>query len=232
VIIVIIPSRGRPERARDVLDAVRSTAVLPDTQAVVIADTDDPEYGRYQMMIGLARGSEQLRGLAPHESGNLVKATNTASIRAARVHPNAIIANWGDDHMPRTLGWDKRVTEALLTPGVAYGDDLLQGEDLPTAPFISAAIVNALGWYMLPSLEHMYVDDCWKALGTALGCLIYLPEVVVEHMHPGAGKAESDAGYLRADASTERDRVAFQAWLADGLAGDVARVQDALAVAA
>lgn len=232
MILVLIPSRGRPERARDVLDAIRATAVLPDTRAVVIADRDDPEAAQYRLLISFARGSAFLHFLDPFQSGNLVKATNTASVEAARHSPEAIIANWGDDHVPRTAGWDRLVRDALVEPGIAYGDDLLQGAALPTAPFISASIVNALGWYALPTLQHMFIDDAWKALGTSLGRLTYLPEVVVEHMHPGAGKAELDPGYVRADASTEADRVAFHQWMATGLAADVARVQDALAVPA
>jgi hypothetical protein len=68
------------------------------------------------------------------------------------------------------------------------------------------------------------VDDALLAIGTMLGRLTYIPEVVIEHVHPGAGKAETDAGYERADASTEADRAAFRAWLEDGIADDLNRV--------
>jgi hypothetical protein len=46
-----------------------------------------------------------------------------------------------------------------------------------------------------PNQKQLFVDNYWKALGEALGTLTYLPEVIIEHLHPIAGKAPSDASY-------------------------------------
>lgn len=228
MIHVVIPSRGRPQRASEVLHAIRATAVLPDTRAWLAIDRDDPALPEY---VALADGLAYLVPLAAHETGDLVRATNSVSMWLARLRPRSIIANWGDDHIPRTVGWDAAVTDALLTPGIAYGDDGIQGEHLPTAPFISSEIVEALGWYALPTCRHLFIDDCWKALGQDLGVLRYLPNVNIEHMHPAAGKAEWDAGYERANANgaMEVDRAAFNAWHLRYRAVDVANVRAALA---
>lgn len=231
---VVIPSRGRPERARAAVQAVRDTAVLVDTSVVLAVDADDPALREYKALHFRPFGAEvNVVTLSGDDTGNLVRATNTLSRRIAEVDPTGIIGNLGDDHICRTPGWDRRVTEVLRHPGIAYGDDLLQGALLPTAPFVSAAIVNELGWYFLPVLTHMYVDDALKAIGTMGGCLHYLPDVVIEHLHPGAGKVEMDPGYERADASTEADRKAFERWLVSDEAGRImARVESLVAVAA
>ena len=231
MIVVVMPSRGRPERAKSALDAIRSTAVLVDTSVVLAVDRDDPCVNDYRALTFPDFGvAVTLVTLAPEETGNLVRATNTIAMRIAHEDPDAIIGNFGDDHFCRTRNWDRRITETLVEPGIAYGDDLLQGEMLPTAPFVSASIVNALGWYFLPSLTHMYVDNALKRVGQALGAYHYLPDVVIEHLHPGAGKAELDEGYLRADASTEADRDAYHRWrYGGGLDADVAAIQGAIA---
>jgi hypothetical protein len=83
--------------------------------------------------------------------------------------------------------------------GLAYGNDLFQGEQLVTSPFIRADIPRRLGWYGLPAVEHLFVDNAWGDIGRGLGVLRYMPEMVIEHLHPLAGKAEWDEGYERAN---------------------------------
>lgn len=237
-LVVVIPSRGRPDAARDAFLAIRETAARVSTRVVIAVDADDPTLPGYRSAVrsvshpAIGIDPPQLVVLEGDETGNLVRATNTLSLRVAREDPRCVIGNLGDDHRARTPGWDRAVLEALATPGIAYGDDGLQGENLPTAPFISAEIVLALGWYALPSCVHMFVDDAWKSLGEGLGVLRYLPGVSIEHMHPGAGKGEMDEHYLRADASTERDRRAFAEWVATYRDADLAAVRDALGVIA
>jgi hypothetical protein len=97
----------------------------------------------------------------------------------------------GDDHLPRTPGGDRLLLDGLadMGGGFAYGNDLYQGEILPTAVAVSSPIVAALGWMCLPALNHMFVDDVWKALGGATNRLRYLPDVVIEHLHHVNAKA-------------------------------------------
>ena len=235
-VVVVVPTRGRPHAARLTVEAIRETAVRVNTRVVLAVDADDPEVPAYRDMVasfGLPyRDRPSLVVLDRDETGDLVRATNTVSLRIAREDPRCVIGNLGDDHRPRTKGWDAQVLAALAEPGIAYGDDLLQGEQLPTAPFISARIVLALGWYALPSCRHMYIDDAWKSIGEGLGVLRYLPDVVIEHCHPGAGKASLDDGYIRADASTPHDLRAFEAWRRERRERDLARVRRELEAAA
>jgi hypothetical protein len=107
----------------------------------------------------------------------------------------------GDDHRFRTPDWDIALSKAIGTaPGLAYGNDLLQGQNLPTAVMMSNAIVSALGGMVPPKLRHLYLDNFWKKLGEDLGNLVYLPQVIIEHCHPLAGKAEWDEGYRTVNA--------------------------------
>lgn len=172
---------------------------------------------------------------SPADSGH-VGAINWGAARAlADLKPFAV-AKLDDDHRPRTVGWDTAYLEALreLGTGIVYGNDLLQGERLPTAPAMTANIVQALGFMAPPTLRHLYCDNFWHDLGDAANCLRYLPGAVVEHMHPAAGKAQMDDGYRLAN-SPERyrdDGVAYEAYRAGQFLMDVAKVQALQAVKA
>lgn len=237
-LVVVIPSRGRPERAASAIEAIHQTAVLVDTSVVLAVDADDPYWDAYAAMVGQRRirfgPALTMVTLRGDETGNLVRATNTVSMRIAREDPTAVIGNLGDDHLCRTPGWDRAVAEALTEPGIAYGDDLLQGEELPTAPFISATIVLALGYYFLPDLEHMFVDNAVRDIGVQTGTLHYLPGVIVEHVHPFVGKAEWDDGYRRVNAETpvRLDRLRYESWREHAMPTDIGRVRNALRVPA
>ncbi len=140
------------------------------------------------------------------------------------------LCSMGDDHLPRTPSWDGRLLEGLrgMGGGFVYGNDLLRGQELPTAVAISSPVVAALGWMCLPGLSHYFVDDAWKALGGAAGCLRYLPDVVIEHLHPAAAKAPADATYREAETSEPEDRAAYELWKTTSLTRDAATVRSAL----
>jgi hypothetical protein len=229
-VVAVIPSRGRPERCMAAVESLWTNATLVDTSIVVAIDRDDPEFSNYLRDFPQGKIGPSVTGiaLATEDTGNLVKATNTASLRIAQDDPDCIIGNIGDDQLCRTVGWDKMVRDAMTEPGFVYGNDLFQGEALPCGGiFIHAAIVNALGWYALPELEHLFIDNVWKDLGEGIGRLTYLPDMVIEHMHPLAGKADWDEGYERANGqpAVDRDRTVYEAWR-DGKA----KIEDELSI--
>jgi hypothetical protein len=141
--------------------------------------------------------------------GTMVNALNQAFIN----HPGYKIYGFiGDDHIFRTKGWEEKIIDTLKNGGIAYGDDLLQRERLATAAFLSADIPTKLGYMALPDLIHLYVDDYWMAVGRHIGKLFYVPEVVIEHMHPGASKAPMDSEYTRVNSHYQHDGEVFEEW--------------------
>ena len=143
-------------------------------------------------------------------------------------------ASFGDDHLPRTEGWDKVLLDAIASAGgtgIAYGDDLLMGQNLCTAPVVSADIVDALGWLALPAISHYCLDNALKDIGEGAGCLLYCPDVVTEHVHYANGKAPVDATYADAGGFSEGhpDWAAYQKWREQDMARDVATVRALIA---
>lgn len=220
---VIVPSRGRPEQARALIDAFRTTCTADTVLLFSVDDTDErlPDYIASLPADGRAAA-------VTGDNRNMVQALN----RAAGIVESAATGFMGDDHCPRTHGWDTAYLEALhgLGTGLVYGDDLLQRANLPTQVAMTTDIVRVLGWMAPPTLTHLYVDNFWKDLGQAAGCLRYLPDVVIEHRHPVAGKAEWDANYARVnDAGMyQRDALAYQQFVQAGHLHDAVAAVKAL----
>ena len=220
---MITPSRSRPASAAE-LARVFAATVTGDSRLVIICDADDPAREGYETLT--LPDCVSLRIQDSHRRfGPILSAAAVAEAPGCD-----FTGIMGDDSLPRTNGWDERLTGALTEPGVAYGDDLLQHENLPTACVITSRVVTALGYLAPPGVEHLYLDDFWKRLGTDLGNLRYLPEVIIEHVHPVAGKAPWDDVYRAANSAPQysHDGWAFDQFLANQWPGDLARLRGSL----
>ena len=190
---VVVPSRGRPENADRLAKAFIDTNAEADLYIVV--DNDDPKWNEYAK-------NESLTVLpADNKTGGCAASLNTGAILLLDIIKFPLYDYFvfmGDDHLPRTKNWDKAFIQTLgLQSGIAYGDDLLQGENLPTAFAMTRDLVNELRGMTFPGCIHLYFDNFVKQLGIDLKCLRYLPDVIIEHLHPVAGKAQMDEGYTR-----------------------------------
>lgn len=226
---ILTPTRGRPERFAGLVEAVARTR---GTVAQIWAGMDDDDPADYFApgYLGSVVGSEMVVAERGPRRSLSAWTNDLAQMALQAPDPPRYLASLGDDHRPRTPGWDRRLAEAIERAGgsgFAYGNDLLQGVNMPTAWIVSADVVAELGWMMLPSCAHMYVDNAVLELGRAAGAITYRPDVIVEHLHPLAGKAGWDASYRESNAQERyaADRAAFEAWKATGLAGDAARVR-------
>lgn len=224
-LLVIVPTRGRPDRAADLIAVCHATCTA-DTALLLAVDDNDPLFD-YYYTVAVDTGTALVVDRGPHGH---VHAINTAA-QAALGWDNRpyALAKLDDDHRPQTVGWDVAYLDVLreLGTGIVYGNDLLRGEDLPTAPALTADIVATLGYMAPPELGHLYCDDFWRDLGRRAGCIRYLPDVIVEHMHPAAGKAEWDDGYWRVNSPTRisADAAAYGTYASGQMFVDVNKVR-------
>jgi hypothetical protein len=228
-IAVLCPSRGNPQALRDAFLSFHDTTLSRFSRFVAVIDHDDPTLKDY---VAMAEDTISLLidVVPPERSGWMNSALNYSAERWAQ--RDDIIGFIGDDHRFRTKGWDRTIETVMdkVGGGFAYGDDLFQGEKLPTAIFISSSVVRALGWFAPPKQRHLYLDDAWKTLGDATDSLYYLPDVVIEHMHPAAGKGEWDPNHVRVNSGEmyQHDRVAYGEWINGEYAKDVETVREVL----
>lgn len=211
-LLVIVPSRNRPESVMSLASEFFGNG-SGKADLLFATDDDQPPYPEYP-------GVKYRRGPRLRMCGTL----NAAAVEYADKYE--YIGFLGDDHRPRTKVWDEKVIDALRNNNVVYGNDLLQGERLPTAVFLRSGIITDLGYMAPPSLIHLYLDNFWLELGRATS-IKYLPDVIIEHLHPMAGKAEWSDSYREVNDQElyDRDQKAFQKYMETQFSADVEKVQ-------
>lgn len=215
LMLLLVPTRGRPENCVRLMNAVYRTACadMVNVDVLFCVDDDDPALAQYTRMIlnhNLLIGS-------PARLGPWLN-----RVAPGQVSAYPVIGFMGDDHVPETPGWDERVLDALREAGpwgMAYGDDGYQGEKLPTAVFMRSELIRHLGWMVPPGLEHLYIDNAWKDIGTRSGGLRYLPDVKITHLHYVVGAAHEDATYKAGNSREQytRDRLTYRRFIAGAL---------------
>jgi len=188
---IIVPSRNRPHNIVELQKALTDTET--SSELFVIVDHDDETLEQYDQL------ENNFTEILCFERGRkgVADPLNAGARMLSELNRFHHFIYMGDDHRPRTLHWDEvwRTNLDELGTGIVYGDDLFQSKGLPTAVGMTADIVKELNGMTPDSFVHLYVDDFWLRLGQDLNAIRYLPETVVEHLHPMTGKSEWDDSY-------------------------------------
>jgi|APGre2960657404_1045060.scaffolds.fasta_scaffold21027_2 hypothetical protein len=207
--VFIVPTRGRPQNAKRLLKAWKDTKAVADLYFV--CDIDDWSLRDYQAIddINIITNHITAAGMAqPLNMAAMLLLDDTKYDRYS------YFGFLGDDHLPRTDFWDYLLT--LQIPGnrqgIAYGNDLLQGANLPTACLMTRGIVENLKGMCQPKAKHLYLDNFWKKLGQDINGLFYSENIVIEHMHPLASKGAMDDHYARVNSEQyySHDRLIYE----------------------
>ena len=219
--LVMIPTRDRPHNAVRAFNQLKKVSVESDFLMIINEDQVD----LYPDIKGIKCE------VVPSEYWDIAKGNHV-------VHKYwdsyFTITSIDDDCMVTTQGWDALLAAPIKKRGygIAYGNDTIQGEELPTKVMISTNIVKGLGYFTTPVLKHLFADNYWKALGTKLNALDYFPEVIMEHWHPMVGKAPLDDLYrsIYAVGELESARIAFDTYMSKSFSADIARLTDYLKI--
>lgn len=215
-LLVMVPSRGRPQNIKRLWLAMQHTC-RSDTHLLVGLDDDDPCLDEYLALEGPEY--EVRSGL--HQ---VVSWLNVLAL--PRLSEYRVVGTIGDDNVPMTIGWDIKILNALEDTPFAFGNDLYPREpgSLACHVFARSDVIAMLGYFALPSLRHM-ADLAWQAWGEACG-ITFLPDVIIEHLHFTNGKSEPDETYMNASSCGYDDMVQFKRYIADpeGLNADVVRM--------
>ena len=207
-LVVLIPTRGRPDNAV----ALEKAFVETNTKAArfYIVDFNDETRSQYSWKLPVESVI-----MIHNETGGMAYPLNYVARQFIGEFDN--FAFMGDDHRPRTANWDEKFVEELYTGSdIVYGNDLFQGSNLPTQVAMSSEIVEALRGMVPDTQRHLYLDNFWLKLGQDLGKIKYLPDVIIEHCHAFNGKAPMDENYARVNAPQvySADKVAFDNYIA------------------
>jgi hypothetical protein len=193
-ISILLPTRGRPESLARMLGGAFKLAAQPQLlEAVVCVDDDDAATLALDMSAWNVR-----RLVGPRRP---MAELNAACLAAAT---GDLLFAVNDDVVVRTPGWDDKLRAAVdrFPDGVwlAFPNDLLQGDRLATFPCLSREGARLLGEPYPRDFRGEFIDvhlmDVFQRLkGIGFDRILYLEDVVFEHLHHHAGKSAEDATY-------------------------------------
>lgn len=199
-ILVIVPTRNRNQKSKEFAECFFANSKISD----LLFGLDEDDETHYERISG-----------ALYEINPRLRLNGTLNLLAVKyANQYEYIAFMGDDHRIRTQGWDEILYEKIksIPNAVAYGNDLIQKEKLPTAVIMDSNIITKLGFMSPPVLTHLYLDNFWKDVGSNLGTLTYFDDIIIEHMHYFRGKSEIDEIYAEVNSSKmkNQDKTAYE----------------------
>lgn len=222
-IALIIPTRGRYKKVEELI-AGFTLAFSMQLDIYIAIDYDDVD--GYTDFIKKYKDSGLFQVIV-NPRMRMIPALNWHAKYLAKMYD--IVGFMGDDHRLRNVYTAMLIDNTIGEKGILYGDDGFQGANLPTAVFITSNIINALGYMVPETFTHLHADTVWKRWGEATNTLRYVQDLKIEHMHPHAGKAESDDIYddVNSGAMYAADNKALEDYMRDGFQRDVDKINNA-----
>ena len=193
-ISLLLPTRGRPELVRRLFDSLAlHTENLTDLEVILYLDDDDES--------GVNISESRFAVIKIIGERSTMGAYNTACLRRAS---GEVIMLVNDDVIVRTSAWDIRVMDVSrrFSDGIflAYPNDLHIGRRMCTFPICTKTACQVLITPYPDDYRSYFIDwhlfDVFKRVRAAgYSRICYLDDVVFEHCHYMAGKAELDATY-------------------------------------
>ena len=214
---LLCPSRGRPNDLERFILSVTDTATDPGrVEILVYVDDDDPlkfDYILKHKSLCLEGNVQSLMNLNVFFDEPL--STPLLNNILAEHAQGDVLMLANDDQVFCDKGWDNRLDEETAK----YSDDIYcmwfndgwYGEDICTFPIVSRRWVETLGYLTTPVFEKFNGDLWIWQIGQMVGRLHYIPDILVEHLHPDTGKAEADETTARnlRGRRPDRDRAMF-----------------------
>ena len=196
-ISVLVPTRGRPSNMQRMTESLFATCINPDKVEVIfyMDDDDTKPVGAMAQNLAARFNVKWLFG----QRIVLSKMWN----ECYKLADADICMHSDDDVIFRTPGWDETImAEFSKVPDkivfVYPRDGIVDSEDLGTHGFLHRNWVDTVGYFVPPYFTWCYNDTWLTEVSKTLGRLRYLPDVLVEHIHPCVQKTPMDATYSEA----------------------------------
>ena len=178
---IIVPTRGRPDGLRRLLDSFKATtAHLDSVEVILVIDTDDGK------TIAFVYDDFPLKRVVV-QPGLKMGALNMAGYNAA-IGDYIMLLN--DDVVLRTQAWDEKILGGFKTFSdkivLVHVNDKIFGEKLCTFPFLSREYCEIAGGICPEDYVRYRIDDHVYNVFNLLAVMgririLYLPDVVFEH---------------------------------------------------
>lgn len=197
-ISVVVPTRNRPEWIRRLWQSAKDTASdMPEFCTYI--DDDD----KLSVPVCKELGIKYKQGPQKVYTQNYNEAASLAT--------GSILFDVADDFIFRELHWDYKVINEFTKVDdkliLVHGFDGTEGSENATHFFVHKHWVNTLGYLFPPYFRWANADVWMTKVAKAIGRQVYIPTMLVEHMHLCQGKATADGTYKEAS-----ERIRKYAW--------------------
>ena len=231
-LLVLCPSRGRPDRIMDMLKSYEATIDFDHTRLKILLDRDDKYNSAYKKNL-------------PSWASVAVFDRQYDSTFTTEIINREFMVNYdfefysviNDDIEFLTYGWDKGFcNKGKISTGI---DDTMmemyknrqQDINMKGFPIISGIdgdIVRALGWLQFPRLKHSGGDNVWYWIGKRLGIAHVDEDIHWNHNTAYLGKGEADETYKRTNMNESQmmdDMYVYNDWLKYKIHKDLEKIK-------
>lgn len=194
MISIIVPTRKRPNQFTRLVDNIVDTVSdIQNVELLVYIDDDDDESipaltaAAERIDINAVQGNKLIGSQMYNELGKIARGD--------------ILMFGADDIVFGNSLWDlvvqdefDKFEDKIL---LVYGNDGFQNGRIATHGFIHRYWMELVGYVLPPKLASAYTDEWVTDLAIRVGRNKYLPNLMVEHLHPAAGKAPTDETYQK-----------------------------------
>jgi len=229
-LLIICPSRGRPERILETIQSIEDTCNFEHTDFMVLLDNDDvcvPDY--YKNLPEWVKIKVYDRS---HDCTLTTEIINRA-FNENREYNFYSVTN--DDIIYLTKGWDESLCQELKissgqddTMVAKYGKDRIGNinpGEFPITSVIDGDIVREIGWLQYPKLKHSCGDNIWYWIGKRAECLCFNGNFHTEHRSAYFGLGEADETFEKCNAyRLKEDYYTFKEWLKYRCGNEVCKI--------
>lgn len=219
---LLAASWQRPDRFKNMLDSLcESLSSKEDFEILPYIMLNDPYIANYKRI--LHSHPIRFKIWPTFSNADYESVTHKAEYLAQKVATGDVITGITDDITFSVRHWDIILMNHFREHNALFGNDMSviymnNGHDREKCEFYCTTRqwMNFTGHYCNPIFEHFSCDEYVEYIAKKTGRLLWLKDVVFNHIHPRYGKGETDATYLHlrkpdADGHTmsERDHIRF-----------------------
>jgi hypothetical protein len=232
-LLVLCPSRGRPERIMEMLKSYEATVDFDHTRLRILLDKDDKDARKYAR--NLPSWAEGVTYDRQYDHTHTTEIINRAFMQENDYEFYSVI---NDDIEFLTYGWDKSFcNKGKISTGIDdtmvrhYGKDFVSQINIEGFPILSGIdgdIARAIGYMQYPKFKHSCGDNFWYWIAKRLDCLHIDKDIHWNHKSHYFGEGEADETYKRTyvyGSNTADDYAVYIDWLKYKIHKDIEKIK-------
>jgi len=192
-ISVVLPTRRRPDKVREMLQSIEDTTHHKDRVEVCFYFDEDDTNTLDQCKSYFNEFTFTIK----HMVGPRITMSDTWNKAYEKLATNSLIMLCADDFRFRTKYWDDIVYDAFSKYqdkiALVYGNDMIWTDGrLATHGFVHRKWVEVSGMWLPPYFVSDYCDTWIDNVARMINRIHFIPSMVIEHLHYTVGKSQID----------------------------------------